>query len=140
MSDDEQYSRDEDQSFKQESGDDSNIEPMVEERDEDSNFERNVNSERDANFERDVNSERDAVSERDANSEHDEDDYEPPSKQTKQEREPSQPMMDNEDSFRRFEKLLAKTENFSRCLSSGDVFLCKLFGEVKKIREFYWEK
>jgi hypothetical protein len=54
----------------------------------------------------------------------DEDDYEPPTKQTKPlEREASQ--TDQEDSFRRFEKLLAKTENFSRCLSAGDVLLCK---------------
>jgi hypothetical protein len=38
---------------------------------------------------------------------------------------------DQEDSFRRFEKLLAKTENFSRCLSAGDVTLCKWFANVQ---------
>lgn len=58
----------------------------------------------------------------------DEDDYEPPAKQTKSiEPESSKSLADQEDSFRRFEKLLAKTENFSRCLSAGDVFLCKNF-------------
>jgi hypothetical protein len=34
---------------------------------------------------------------------------------------------EQEDSFARFEKLLAKTENFSKCLSTGDVLLCKSF-------------
>jgi hypothetical protein len=37
--------------------------------------------------------------------------------------------LDQEDSFHRFEALLAKTENFSRCLSAGNVTLGKVFIE-----------
>ncbi|KAI6171188.1 Transcription activator [Aphelenchoides bicaudatus] len=69
--------------------------------------------------------------------EEEEETYEPETKKAKPEsREGSQPTISQEDSFRRFEKLLAKTENFSRCLSAGDVFLSpsakKHMGRPKK--------